>query len=508
MCKVRTEEEGVDKGLAYFYCDGNSQHLASDSTIVFRCLLRQLVSQYFSQRNQPSVIAAMKTRFSESPKVTNDFVLSFLNWISEYFSEVFLVIDGVDECSDYEEFCESLARLVESPTIKVFVASRPEHGIATANVFVAKPVLNIDDKVKCDISTHLSHYIENDRKLKRLRPELKCELLNTISAKCGGMYALTYGGLLMAFRFRWVQCHLDHLRTLRTEIDVKDALDKLPPGLPATYTAMLERIGRNPRDLKYARRAFMWLLHSPRALALKELAVAAVLDPESEFEDAMRLTSCDDVLEICSSFVKLGAGTTIVEFAHFSVTEFLTSAMLPNGAPNEHYVDQESANVLILKACFSYLRSSAYRSLSPYFLSQKQRDWLKTDDFYLYASLTWSQLVRKYPDDHNRAQLIYQFLQSNSFSGWSSIWSHDWLSVTFNDTDLRLPIRGCVLPPTPLYVATEFDLPILVRMILENEGSPNQEGGRHSYPIFMAIMNRSVPVLTLLLRAGADVNVR
>src|SRR5271168_3690539 len=108
------------------------------------------------------------------------------------------------------------------------------------------------------------------------------------------------------YRFRWVQCHLEHLRTLRTEFDIRGALECLPPGLPATYNAMLDRIGRVPRDLKYAQTAFTWLVHSPRPLRLNELAVAAVLDPESEFDEAMRLTSCDDILEICGSFITEG----------------------------------------------------------------------------------------------------------------------------------------------------------------------------------------------------------
>jgi hypothetical protein len=140
-----------------------------------------------SQGSKPSVINAVKARFTKPINISLEYVLSSLNWISEHFSDVFLVIDGADECSDREEFCESLAQLVESRKIKVLVASRPEHDIATAAVFTAKPTLNIDEAVKDDIATHVSCYMDRDRKLKRLREGLKAELLKAITAKCDGM---------------------------------------------------------------------------------------------------------------------------------------------------------------------------------------------------------------------------------------------------------------------------------------------------------------------------------
>jgi hypothetical protein len=116
------------------------------------------------------------------------FVLSTLKWISEYFSDIFVIIDGIDECSDREGFCESLGYLVQVKTFKVLVAGRPEHDIATADVFRGKSIVRIDDVVvNNDISTHVRWYIEKDRKLRRHSGELKMELLTLITSKCDGM---------------------------------------------------------------------------------------------------------------------------------------------------------------------------------------------------------------------------------------------------------------------------------------------------------------------------------
>jgi hypothetical protein len=174
-------------GLAFFYCDGNSQHLASNSAIIFSSVLRQLISQCFSARSHQSLIAAIKTRFDESKNLSIERVQLFLNWISQFFSEIYVIIDGVDECTDRDEFCESLGHLVKNSNIKVLVASRPEQDIATAQVFLGKPALNIDEAVKTDISTHVEWYIEKDRKLRRHKPALKAQLLAKLTAKSDGM---------------------------------------------------------------------------------------------------------------------------------------------------------------------------------------------------------------------------------------------------------------------------------------------------------------------------------
>jgi len=114
------------KGFAFFYCNGNSQHLTSDSEVVFSSLLKQLVTQYFSKGSKQSVIDAIRTRFADGVTFSRAFVLSSLNWISEYFSDIYVVIDGVDECSDREAFCESLGSWVKISKLQVLVASRPE----------------------------------------------------------------------------------------------------------------------------------------------------------------------------------------------------------------------------------------------------------------------------------------------------------------------------------------------------------------------------------------------
>jgi len=172
--------------------------MASDSAIIFASILRQLVAQCLSEKSDQSFIDTVMGRFLENNTIfSGEFVLSSLEWIGDFFSEIFIIIDGVDECSNRDEFCESLRRLVERTKMSVLVVSRPEHEIATADVFIGKSTLNIDDAVKLDISTHVRWYMEKDKKLQRYRPELKADLLVELTTKCDGMWNLACRATLM-----------------------------------------------------------------------------------------------------------------------------------------------------------------------------------------------------------------------------------------------------------------------------------------------------------------------
>jgi hypothetical protein len=103
---------------------------------------------------------------------------------------------------------------------------------------------------------------------------------------------------------------------------------------------MLERIARMPDDLRITRTALTWLIYLHRPFRLKELALAAIIDPETDFSDEQRLDRDEMLLEICGSFIKMNQETQIITIGHFSVREYLTSSALPDGTPNRFFVTE------------------------------------------------------------------------------------------------------------------------------------------------------------------------
>ena len=115
--------------------------------------------------------------------------------------------------------------------------------------------------------------------------------------------------------------------------DIQDVLGNLPADLDETYERILRDISNQKR--KYAQRLFQCLLVSIRPLRVEELA--AILPgqfdataPTSFKKDSQTLDAKGMVLSACASLIAITnqGGNQVVQFAHFSVEEYLTSDRL------------------------------------------------------------------------------------------------------------------------------------------------------------------------------------
>jgi hypothetical protein len=110
-------------------------------------------------------------------------------------------------------------------------------------------------------------------------------------------------------------------------------LNDLPGDLYGTYEHMLLNINHQKRE--HARRLFQCLAVSIRPLRVEELAdILAVqfgtVAPPVFNANFQPLDAEDAVLSACSSLISIidVDGSRVVQFAHFSVKEFLTSDRL------------------------------------------------------------------------------------------------------------------------------------------------------------------------------------
>lgn len=173
----------------------------------------------------------------------------------------------------------------------------------------------------------------------------------------------------MAFnRFRWVFCQLEMLRNCLPQ-NVRRVLKDLPKSLDETYERMLNEIGKvNPRQ---AYRLLQCLTVATRPLRVEELAEFLALDFDRTEHGIPALNQAwrwdDDqqgVLSTCSSLVVIvnnqSSGTRVVQFAHFSVKEFLTSDRLADLEADitRFHIHLEPAHTVIAQACLAILLRS------------------------------------------------------------------------------------------------------------------------------------------------------
>ena len=169
------------------------------------------------------------------------------------------------------------------------------------------------------------------------------------------------------YRFRWVECQLEVLGDCLTMASVEAALSDLPNTLDETYDRILENIDR--QHLEYARTAFALLAVTCQPLKVEELAEAVVVSPYCKAIDIDdRLFDPKDIIKICGGLVVWVADTNEVRFAHYSVREYLLSSRISSGSAASFALSWASAEQKIAEICLTYLlsfdeRDSMYRDV-------------------------------------------------------------------------------------------------------------------------------------------------
>ena len=302
-------------------------------------------------------------------------------------------------------------------------------------------------------------------------------------------------------RFRWVYCQLVYLRGCLPG-RIRRTLEELPETLDETYARTLKEIDK--KNWEYAHRLFQCVAAASRPLHVNELAEFLAFD----FDAGSTPTFLADwrpedpahaVLSICSSLlavVKSDYGLPVVQFAHFSVKEYLTSARLAeaNDTISRFHVSMAAAHTIIVQACLGVLL---------HLDENVTKDTLKGFPLAWYAAEHWL--------GHARSGNVSANVQDGMNRLFDPSKSH--LSVwvwVYDPENRRCP---CVLSPrikkargTPLHYAAFYGLhDIAAFLIVEHSQDVNARGFcNKETPLHVALRCGHADIAQLLLEHGAD----
>ena len=168
---------------------------------------------------------------------------------------------------------------------------------------------------------------------------------------------------MMPTRFRWVFCQLETLRYCLPQ-SVRRTLNELPESLDETYERVVMEIKRASQVHAY--RMLQCLAVAIRPLSVAELAELLAFDfdvanagtpklnPDWRWEDHE-----EAVLSTCSSLITIipGHGSSVVQFSHFSVKEFLMSDRLAASTQDiaQYHIALEDAHTVLAQASLGVL---------------------------------------------------------------------------------------------------------------------------------------------------------
>ena len=334
-------------------------------------------------------------------------------------------------------------------------------------------------------------------------------------------------------------CQLEILRDCLPS-SVRRFLGELPESLDGTYERVLREIKKPNRD--HARRLLQCLVVAIRPLQVEELAeVLAInfddaeeipkLNPSWRWEDQERalLTSCSSLIAIVDT-----NDSRVVQFSHFSVKEYLTSARLATLSQDVsgYHISFKPAHTILAQACISVLlrlgdhdepddvekNGPLARYAAQYWVGHAQFEdvvsCIKGVEYLFDLDKPYFAAWRRLYDADTRPHYGAVFYQLNPSSGYRANTPLYYAALCgfaslVEQLIIKYPqhvnaIAGCYLTPAVAALAgRHFEL---AQVLHRNGSSLEPRGHYENTPLHSAAYYGDLEMVQVLLEYGVDVN--
>lgn len=433
----------VTSAMAYAYCTSNQ----TKTRLTYNNLLGTILGQLYEKLSASEGIPTLTRQADAGSKaeLSRSELKEGINLVLNRLRSAFLVVDGLDECSHFEDrqfadFCNFLASLADSKDsdlcTKILIFSRPDY-TAIRSAIAHFPTIRIDmgandEDIKAYISSKVEEINSDPSPDEREGFEdIKKMMFNNAS------------GL-----FLWVHFKSRHFREIGSVEDILETLGDKTEGLDELYGEELKKIlnNRSSHVRDRALRALLWVKNAHRPLSKLELLEALSVKPgRKDIRQRGRLsgdlalaTECADLITEVNGFYQL---------RHASLDDFLSSqlpSLLTYGPL------QSQANEILAEICLTYISFENFEDvqvLSAEHVSRLYGQYPLLE----YAVLSWgdhfheakghhvphlNHLLSNFLGSRNKLRLAIQILEFKDFTAGS--WSP----------------RN----PTPLHIVAIFDL--------------------------------------------------
>ncbi|RYP20298.1 hypothetical protein DL765_002861 [Monosporascus sp. GIB2] len=318
---------------------------------------------------------------------TLDEVAEALYHVADWYDQVFIVIDALDECHDSSEcdkFLFRLRGLQSKLDVRIFVTSRlsaDKHGIINKHGSTERRLLSLEVRAsKEDIRKFLHDGMASLGDVIKDDPDLREEVKNGITDKVDGVFLLA-------------EMYMRHLKDLPTATEVRERLRSIHMGqnqdesLDLAYDDILSRINglESPSLKSLAQRALIWVTFAKRDLTETELRHALALKPEMKSLTTGDYPSLDKVTRACFGLLDINPRSHIVRLAHNTTKQYLERAR-HTGLAGAH---REIAEACITYLCLDEFSRGPFPDASWFSLGELDTV-LKSRPLISYASSNWA----------------------------------------------------------------------------------------------------------------------
>ena len=360
----------MNEKIAYFYCL-RTEGKATMPAEILSSLLRQLVWSHDHLSVSEPVKSEYRERKEKNAATTCSDLsvvdsVKLLRAVIENDTSVTIIIDALDECSDYAGTLKALISLsaVKSAFVKILVSSRENGGIRDL-MLNSSAYMTSTSNNSTDLSTYIDKEMEKRGQLllNGSAADLESRLQDLLKSRAQGM-------------FRWVELQLsvflDQESGLNDREDVVQRLDQLEEtsGLPDLNAVYEQCFNKNTREGTHSRevsvRIYQWLscLNNFNQHSISNFTIKAFIDAISLETPGKRNTHINEdyILRICSNLVISDSTIDRFLFAHLSVSECLK---------DRSFLSLSSTSVQVLQTSFLHLELTDLDALGV----KVQEDW-------------------------------------------------------------------------------------------------------------------------------------
>ena len=402
----------------YYFC-GHQSSSENTCATMLRTLAIQLLQQNLDMASLVHQAYVQKGSNRSSPAMR-----AMLTKVLPTSKAARIVIDGIDESdhSTQQEVLKSLVEIQKSADhcCKLLVSSRDEPQIQKS--LAAKTHLRLGEKTVKGLGLYIKDRINSLQATLEMDSELVSLAEQRLHSKANGM-------------FLWVRLVTDMLSYQTSELEFRDAIDRLPEGLEEAYEVIQKRIDAL-RPIQLRQRAFRilyWVCAARRPILLHEVADGIVLHPGQTALNRMTRVKNPkrDIIDVCAPLLERPKNG-VLEMVHFSATEYF---LHEQSGP---FIDAAKAHFNIAFSCIINLTSCL--DLVP-----RATDGLSDEDLdsrvvqgcyglHSYGQEFWSEHVLAYlgkvaDGDADATELI------RALEAFSQVWKHH-------------THTGTLLPPT------------------------------------------------------------
>ncbi|KAH7903380.1 hypothetical protein BJ138DRAFT_1194414, partial [Hygrophoropsis aurantiaca] len=488
---------------AYFFFDGRD---SQDEFQLHHKLIRSLIKQFTS--HPPSIPPSLKHLYG-----TGDYQPSLLDLektlheILDQFSDAFIIVDSLDECSERRNLLRWITNVCQQKTGKLhlLVTSWPEQDVVVKMGTLVRVSMEAEDIAK-DIESYVNSEITTDERLTLIPiSDLRTKVVEG---------------------FDWLHFGYTNYGTVTPLMNCK----KFYRTYQQIYMQYRLRVLR----------ILQWLAFSMRHLSLEEVAEAVAVDMSGKkphFDITHRFFNIEDILLVCGGFVSHSQESSDIQtnasLAHSAIAQTclayllqFTELMSTNDIMDEFPLAQYAAHYWFDHARF--VDDGDMGVQLPMMLELLQPDhgtfmvWIRLYDpdnsfifsrrrkhtpspLYYAALMGLQQASQKLLDQG--ADPNIQVGRYGSALHIASSRGHVQVVEILLSKGADPNIQGGQYG-SALYLASSQGYTQVVKLLLSKSADPNIQGEPHGYPLHIALSRGHMQVVELLLSKGADPNIQ